>query len=308
MSTLYDVLGVCPTAEGGAIQRAFRDLAKAHHPDQNVTDGDIDERFKQITAAYAILKNATTRAAYDARLEQARRLTRRRQNRDLLICGVAAVLSFGAMSGGILLYRDARAAQQFALQEPPSTQTGQASPPVLADRPRKFPALEAYVAAIEESPARAATGMTELRVAAAPGASAPMRPTEGARDRAEPPAADLKSLKPAEQAPTIDVRVWTLARSVGRASYAVKMFTVPRERGDDRPPVSWAPNSGRPDSVKTVDVLFRASRRRHRTDSALPDSDALSTALREWQAARAPAGSGGTIDRANTLSLVPKTE
>src|SRR5882757_32069 len=102
MSTLYDVLGVCPTAEGGAIQRAFRDLAKAHHPDQNVTDGDIDERFKQITAAYAILKNATTRAAYDARLEQARRLTRRRQNRDLLICGVAAVLSFGAMSGGIL--------------------------------------------------------------------------------------------------------------------------------------------------------------------------------------------------------------
>src|SRR5262245_13425719 len=127
MSTLYEALGIQPTVDGEAIQRAFYDLARAHHPDRLAGNDPGNERFKQITAAYAVLKNPAARATYDAELEMLRRV-RRQRKRELLICALAAVLSFSVVSGGILLFRDARAAQQLALQQPPAPQVEQATP------------------------------------------------------------------------------------------------------------------------------------------------------------------------------------
>src|SRR5258708_26521799 len=108
MSTLYDVLGVAPDADDAVIGQPFREWAKAYHPDVHGGDGPAGQSFRKMTAAYAVLKHAKTRAAYDAKLALAHRLSRQKRVRELLFCAVAAVMSFGMVSS-ILLYRDAPA-------------------------------------------------------------------------------------------------------------------------------------------------------------------------------------------------------
>ena len=60
----YAVLGVEPVATLSEIDAQYRELAKALHPDRNADPVD-QERFKQISAAYAALKDPGTRSAYD---------------------------------------------------------------------------------------------------------------------------------------------------------------------------------------------------------------------------------------------------
>src|SRR5262245_40132513 len=73
--TLYELLGVRPDADAKALKSAFRDAAKAHHPDLNPGDPDAQTRFTQILNAYGILRNAEQRGAYDGllALDRARR-------------------------------------------------------------------------------------------------------------------------------------------------------------------------------------------------------------------------------------------
>src|SRR5262245_61672716 len=61
----YDVLGVTRTASQAEIQRAYRKLARECHPDVNKEDG-AEEKFKQITEAYEVLKDPDKRKKYDA--------------------------------------------------------------------------------------------------------------------------------------------------------------------------------------------------------------------------------------------------
>ena len=58
----YKVLGVVPTASDKEITRAYRKLAKEHHPDANPGS---EERFKEISAAYDVLGDAEKRKEYD---------------------------------------------------------------------------------------------------------------------------------------------------------------------------------------------------------------------------------------------------
>jgi molecular chaperone DnaJ len=58
----YKVLGVVPTATDKEITRAYRKLAKEHHPD---TNPGSEERFKEISAAYDVLGDAEKRKEYD---------------------------------------------------------------------------------------------------------------------------------------------------------------------------------------------------------------------------------------------------
>ncbi len=58
----YTVLGVVPTASDKEITRAYRKLAKEHHPDANPGS---EERFKEISAAYDVLGDAEKRKEYD---------------------------------------------------------------------------------------------------------------------------------------------------------------------------------------------------------------------------------------------------
>lgn len=57
----YEVLGVSQTATDKEITRAYRKLAKEHHPD---TGGD-EERFKAISSAFDVLGDAERRKEYD---------------------------------------------------------------------------------------------------------------------------------------------------------------------------------------------------------------------------------------------------
>jgi molecular chaperone DnaJ len=58
----YKVLGVSSSATDKEITRAYRKLAKEHHPD---TNPGSEERFKQISVAYDVLGDAAKRKEYD---------------------------------------------------------------------------------------------------------------------------------------------------------------------------------------------------------------------------------------------------
>jgi molecular chaperone DnaJ len=59
----YLVLGVAREASDAEIKRAFRELARKHHPDVNPDDGG--EQFREINEAYAVLSDKDARARYD---------------------------------------------------------------------------------------------------------------------------------------------------------------------------------------------------------------------------------------------------
>lgn len=62
----YEVLGVPKSAGEEDIKKAYRTLAKQHHPDANPGDATAGERFKELSAAYEVLSDPQKRKAYDA--------------------------------------------------------------------------------------------------------------------------------------------------------------------------------------------------------------------------------------------------
>ena len=61
----YQVLGVGDKAGHGEIKKAYRKLAKEHHPDANGGKAKAAERFKEIGEAYAVLSDPAKRKQYD---------------------------------------------------------------------------------------------------------------------------------------------------------------------------------------------------------------------------------------------------
>jgi DnaJ-class molecular chaperone len=61
----YQVLGVDKTVSQDDIQKAYRRLAKKHHPDLNPGNKQAEERFKDIGTAYDILGDPDKRARFD---------------------------------------------------------------------------------------------------------------------------------------------------------------------------------------------------------------------------------------------------
>jgi DnaJ-class molecular chaperone len=66
MKDPYEVLGVPKTASEADIKKAFRTLAKKHHPDKHAGDAAAQKRFQEISGAYDILGDKEKRAQYDA--------------------------------------------------------------------------------------------------------------------------------------------------------------------------------------------------------------------------------------------------
>jgi molecular chaperone DnaJ len=72
MSDYYELLGVARNATDGDIKRAFRDLARRYHPDNNPGDPTAEEQFKEISVAYETLSDPERRRRYDVFGETAR--------------------------------------------------------------------------------------------------------------------------------------------------------------------------------------------------------------------------------------------
>lgn len=61
----YGLLGVSKTATTDEIKKAYRKLAIQYHPDKNPGDKAAEDKFKEISQAYAVLSDADQRARYD---------------------------------------------------------------------------------------------------------------------------------------------------------------------------------------------------------------------------------------------------
>lgn len=61
----YTTLGVARTADAAEIKAAYRKLALQYHPDRNAGSREAEERFKEISEAYATLRDPELRARFD---------------------------------------------------------------------------------------------------------------------------------------------------------------------------------------------------------------------------------------------------
>lgn len=61
----YELLGVDKSASAAGLKSAYRKQAKKYHPDVNPGDLVTEQKFKEISEAYDVLKDEQTRAAYD---------------------------------------------------------------------------------------------------------------------------------------------------------------------------------------------------------------------------------------------------
>lgn len=62
----YAILGVSKDASESDIKKAYRKLARKHHPDQNPGDKEAERKFKEITEANTVLSDPKQRQEYDA--------------------------------------------------------------------------------------------------------------------------------------------------------------------------------------------------------------------------------------------------
>lgn len=61
----YKILGIDKNASEGEIKSRYRKLAKQWHPDKNPGNKDAEEKFKEISEAYAVLSDPEKRKKYD---------------------------------------------------------------------------------------------------------------------------------------------------------------------------------------------------------------------------------------------------
>ena len=70
MADYYDLLDVPRNASTDDIKRAYRKLALKYHPDRNQGSKETEERFKEVTEAYEVLRDSEKRSVYDRYGEQ----------------------------------------------------------------------------------------------------------------------------------------------------------------------------------------------------------------------------------------------
>ena len=61
----YEVLGVSRDVGDKQLKAAYRRLARKYHPDVNKGDPDAEEKFKQVSEAFAVLSDSKKRTQYD---------------------------------------------------------------------------------------------------------------------------------------------------------------------------------------------------------------------------------------------------
>ena len=59
----YEILGVQKNASDDEIKKSYRKLAMKYHPDRNKDDKESERKFKEVSAAYEVLKDSEKRSA-----------------------------------------------------------------------------------------------------------------------------------------------------------------------------------------------------------------------------------------------------
>ena len=72
----YELLGVPRDASGDDVRKAYRRLARQHHPDANPHAPEAEDRFKEIQQAYEVLSNPEKRRQHDEKLRASSRNSR----------------------------------------------------------------------------------------------------------------------------------------------------------------------------------------------------------------------------------------
>jgi len=172
----YEVLKVPKTASQSEIQKAYRKLARAYHPDIN-KEKDAEEKFKKITEAYEVLKNPEARKRYDMlgkNYQSGQPFTPEGQWQNVHVDfgdlgGAAGFSSFFEQFFGDGLGRKRRGSGQYYTQSPKAPSTQEAVIEISLE--------EAMLGTEKEFLIEEQTGTRQLRVKIPPGA------TENARIR-----------------------------------------------------------------------------------------------------------------------------
>src|SRR5918996_5504666 len=99
MAEYYGVLGVERGASDDDVKKAYRKLAMTYHPDRNGGSKEAEERFKEITEAYDVLRDPQKRAMYDRYGEAALRGGAGFHHVDLSEALSIFMRDFGAFAG-----------------------------------------------------------------------------------------------------------------------------------------------------------------------------------------------------------------
>jgi molecular chaperone DnaJ len=101
MADYYVVLECARTASDEEIKKSYRKLAMANHPDRNNGSKEAEERFKDITEAYDVLRDPQKRAAYDRYGEAGLRRSGNVHHVDLSEALSIFMRDFGGFGGSI---------------------------------------------------------------------------------------------------------------------------------------------------------------------------------------------------------------